>query len=158
LYDPSVAPPGCHILIVQKLVDVDYRATTDWQAHKAAIEAGILSDLERIVPGLAAKTEVSLSATAQTSWRYTLNEAGAMLGWEMSPDQLGTNRPSTTGPIENLHFVGHWTQPGGGITPVMVSAIQVAAAVGAPRRWELPRAGHPRSLATSLRGVVAECR
>jgi len=47
----------------------------------------------------------------------------------MSPEQLGENRVGITGPIENLFFTGHWTQPGGGITPVIVSAMQVAKAV-----------------------------
>ena len=49
-----------------------------------------------------------------------------MLGWEMSPDQLGESRPGIVGPLKNLYFTGHWTQPGGGITPVIVSAMQVA--------------------------------
>jgi prolycopene isomerase len=49
-----------------------------------------------------------------------------MLGWEMSPDQLGNKRPGVRSPINNLYFVGHWVQPGGGITPVFISAIQAA--------------------------------
>jgi hypothetical protein len=49
-----------------------------------------------------------------------------MLGWEMSPDQLGERRPALNGLVKNLYFTGHWTQPGGGITPVIVSAMQVA--------------------------------
>ena len=52
-----------------------------------------------------------------------------MLGWEMSPDQLGEHRVGFEGPLDNLFFTGHWTQPGGGITPVIVSAMQVAKAV-----------------------------
>ena len=69
--------------------------------------------------------------SAHTSWRYTLNHAGAMLGWEMSPDQIGDMRPSTRSAVANLHFVGHWAQPGGGITPVIASAMQVASAITA---------------------------
>jgi prolycopene isomerase len=52
-----------------------------------------------------------------------------MLGWEISPDQLGENRPDIKGPIDNLDFTGHWVQPGGGITPVIISAMQVADVV-----------------------------
>jgi phytoene dehydrogenase-like protein len=44
----------------------------------------------------------------------------------MSPDQLGEHRPALNGLVKNLYFTGHWTQPGGGITPVIVSAMQVA--------------------------------
>jgi hypothetical protein len=31
--------------------------------------------------------------------------------------------------VKNLYFVGHWTQPGGGITPVIVSAMRVAKSI-----------------------------
>ena len=52
-----------------------------------------------------------------------------MLGWEMSPNQLGENRIGVVGPIKGLYFTGHWVQPGGGITPVIISAVQAAKAV-----------------------------
>jgi phytoene dehydrogenase-like protein len=49
-----------------------------------------------------------------------------MLGWEMSPGQLGERRPAVEGPVRGLYLCGHWTRPGGGITPVIVSAMDVA--------------------------------
>jgi phytoene dehydrogenase-like protein len=57
----------------------------------------------------------------------------------MSPEQLGERRPDISGVagnIRNLYFVGHWTRPGGGITPVIVSAQKVAAAVVRAARAE----------------------
>src|ERR1044071_5981397 len=83
------------------------------------------------MPGFSEKVVVSLSASAHTSYRYTLNHRGAMLGWQMSPDQLGARRPALNGLVKNLYFVGHWTQPGGGITPVIVSAMRVAETIAA---------------------------
>jgi prolycopene isomerase len=129
LFDCDIAPPGAHILIVQKLTDIDYSAVEDWAAHKASVEDYINANLERIIPGFARHVVVKLSASALTSYRYTLNHCGAMLGWELAPDQLGALRPDVTSPIKSLYFVGHWTQPGGGITPVMVSATRVARLV-----------------------------
>jgi phytoene desaturase len=126
LYEPAMAPQGGHIVIVQKLTDIDYDSIGDWSTHKAAVEAYIMQNLERVMPGFAEKIVVKLSASALTSHRFTLNHRGAMLGWEMSPDQLGDRRPALNGMLKNLYFVGHWTQPGGGITPVIVSAMQVA--------------------------------
>jgi prolycopene isomerase len=152
LYEPAMAPPGCHVIILQKLVDLDFGSVTDWAAHKAAIESKCLLDLERMIPGVNSRILVKLSATAHTSWRYTLNERGAMLGWEMSPDQLGESRPPTAAPIRNLHFVGHWTRPGGGITPVLVSAIKVAEDV-ASLRIETPN-----WVPTPLETAFEECR
>ena len=69
------------------------------------------------------------SASALTSWRFTGNYHGAMLGWEMSPDQLADGRPAAECVVRNLYFTGHWTRPGGGITPVIVSAVDVARAI-----------------------------
>ncbi len=126
LFEPALAPSGGQIVIVQKLTDLDYEAMIDWTAHKLTIEQYIITNLERRIPGLQEKIAVKLSASALTSHKYTLNHHGAMLGWEMSPDQLGSKRPDVVGPIKNLYFVGHWTQPGGGITPVIVSAMRAA--------------------------------
>ena len=49
-----------------------------------------------------------------------------MLGWEMSPGQLGKARPPMETPIENLYLAGHWTRPGGGVTPAIISGHRVA--------------------------------
>jgi phytoene dehydrogenase-like protein len=139
LYEPNMAPPGGQVIIVQKVQELDYSAITDWARHKAEVDGFILNNLERLVPGIRDKIVVHTSASARTSWRFTLNYQGAMLGWEMSPAQLGTLRPALASAVRDLYFVGHWTQPGGGITPVIVSAQQAAQAVmvggdGGPRR------------------------
>jgi phytoene dehydrogenase-like protein len=44
----------------------------------------------------------------------------------MSPEQLGADRPNVSSQVPGLYFVGHWARPGGGITPVIVSAMEVA--------------------------------
>jgi prolycopene isomerase len=121
-----VARNGGQIVVIQKVLDLDYDAIDDWPAHKAEIERYIMGHLERVMPGFRDHIVVNLSASALTSHRFTLNHQGAMLGWAMSPDQLGNQRFDITGPIENLAFVGHWVQPGGGITPVIISAMKVA--------------------------------
>jgi prolycopene isomerase len=126
LYEPALARHGGHIVIIQKVLDIDYDAIDDWAAHKAEVERYIMEHLERMIPGFTDKVVVKSSASALTSSRYTLNYHGAMLGWEMSPDQLGSHRLDVVSPIDRLYFVGHWVQPGGGITPVIVSALKVA--------------------------------
>jgi len=126
MYEPAMAPPGGQIVIVQKLTDINYEAIDDWAAHKAGVEDYILRKLEQLMPGFSKRIVVKSSASALTSYRFTRNLHGAMLGWEMSPDQLGDGRPGLNSLVRNLYFTGHWTQPGGGITPVIVSAMQVA--------------------------------
>jgi phytoene desaturase len=147
MFDPEVAPPGHDILIVQKWGTANFDQIQDWQAHKMKTEGYIMEQLRRLIPGLDEKIVLHCSATAHTSYRYTLNYRGAMLGWEMSPDQLGPLRPANQTPIENLYLVGHWTRPGGGITPVIVSAQRVADMV-------LSR----RDLAEAAQGAVEEVR
>ena len=128
-FDPSIAPPGCQILIVQKLTPVRLEEVTDWAAHKAEVEGRILERLREVLPGIDRHIVVRLSASAWTSYYYTNNWQGAMLGWEMSPGQLGSARLPNATPVENFYLVGHWTQPGGGITPVIISAQRVARLV-----------------------------
>jgi phytoene dehydrogenase-like protein len=125
-FDPAIAPAGCQILIVQKLVPVDFKAIRDWAAHKESVEGAIMERLCAILPAIGDHIVVRLSATAMTSFRYTGNFQGAMLGWEMSPEQLGAGRLAVTTPVRNLYLTGHWTEPGGGITPVIVSALRVS--------------------------------
>jgi phytoene dehydrogenase-like protein len=148
LYEPAMAPPGGQVLIVQKALEMDYDAVADWTLHKQAVEGFVLGHLERLLPGIGRRIVVRSSATAHTSWRFTLNHQGAMLGWEMSPGQLGAGRPDLTGPVAGLYTVGHWTRPGGGITPVIVSAQQVARLVAAA-------GADSRRVAVSAAGQVA---
>src|ERR1700720_469552 len=129
LHEPAMAPPGGQVLIVQKVLEMDYAAVTDWPEHKRRVESFVLGHLSRMMPGIEDKMVVRTSASAQTAWRFTLNHQGAMLGWEMSPDQLGAGLPDLASPVRNLFFAGHWVRPGGGITPVIVSAQHAAQAV-----------------------------
>ena len=128
-FDPLIAPPGCQILIVQRLTPVRIEEINDWQAHKQSVENNTMGRLRQILPGIDSHIVVKLSASAMTSYRFTNNWQGAMLGWEMSPGQLAEGRLPNTTPVKNLFLVGHWTQPGGGITPVIVSAQRVARAI-----------------------------
>ena len=129
MYEPAMAPPGGQVIILQRIMNLRYDEVPDWAAHKAEIEQDLMDRLEQVMPGVSQHLVLQQSASALTSWRFTLNHHGAMLGWEMSPDQLGEARPSVEGPVRNLFFTGHWTRPGGGITPVIVSAMDVAAAI-----------------------------
>ena len=112
---------------------LSFKRVEDWSAHKGKIDRFVQGHLEGMVPDFSKRVEVQMSASAMTSYRYTLNQSGAMLGWEMSPDQLGKHRPGVEGPIEGLYYCGHWTRPGGGITPVIVSAMQAAGKVTGER-------------------------
>jgi prolycopene isomerase len=128
-FDPDIAPPGHQIVIIQKLIPQRIDEVEDWTAHKRKIEEYVMSRLRDIIPGIEEHTVVRLAASALTSYKFTGNYQGAMLGWEMSPEQLGAGRLPFYTPVDNVLLVGHWTQPGGGITPVIISAQRVARAI-----------------------------
>src|SRR6202166_3522133 len=157
-YEPAMAPPGGQGLIVKKVLNMDYdaaEASGGWPSHKEAVDSFVLGRLERLLPGIGARIVVRSSASARTSWRFTLNHQGAMLGWEMSPEQVGAGRPDLTGPLAGLYTVGHWTRPGGGITPVIVSA-QLAAALASGNRKALSiMHSKDQSLSADPRGGAA---
>jgi phytoene dehydrogenase-like protein len=155
LYEPELAPPGGQILIVQKVQELDFAAVSDWERHKHEVERFVFAHLERMLPGIGSRIVVSTSATARTAWRFTRNLGGAMLGWEMSPDQLGELRPAIEGALPGLILVGHWTRPGGGITPVIVSAQQAAERVLAASRPERSRPSSRARAASVATSTVA---
>ena len=125
MYEPKMAPPGGQVIILQRIMEIGYDRIADWAAHKMRVEDDLVARLEAVIPGVSEHIVTRQSASALTSWRFTLNLQGAMLGWEMSPGQLGDTRPPIEGPVGNLYLCGHWTRPGGGITPVIVSAVDV---------------------------------
>lgn len=140
LFDPDLAPPGGQIVILQKVVDIELGssdASSDPARRKAEIERYVLAQFERVLPGVSRAIVSRSSASERTAERFTRNRAGAMLGWEMAPDQLGSRRPDVASPFPNLHFVGHWTRPGGGVAPVFVSAMRAAEAILGGRRSTL---------------------
>lgn len=126
LFEPKMAPPGGQVLIVQKVLEMDFEKVDDWDRHKQEIDAFVWAGLRELLPDVERRVVTWSSASARTSQRFTGNFQGAMLGWEMSPEQLAEGRPDTVIPIQGLYFTGHWTRPGGGITPVIVSAMRVA--------------------------------
>ena len=136
LYEPALAPEGCHVLVVQKVIEFDFDTVQDWAAHKQSIEEFVYTELEKIVPDFQSRIVVSLSASAKTSQRFTKNFQGAMIGFEMSPEQLGDQRPAIETPIENLLLTGQWTRPGGGITPVVISAMRCAQKILGQDRFD----------------------
>ena len=128
---------------------MDYEAVDDWPEHKRGIESFALDHLESLIPGIGEKIVVSTSASARTSWRFTLEPTGRHAGLgdvaRAARRRAARHRDAHPEPL----LVGHWTRPGGGITPVIVSAQQVAAAVVQGTR---EAAAPPADRAAALRG------
>jgi len=131
LEDPSLAPPGHHILTVSSVctehVDDDGEMYTDkWSRRRAEYEAEVLLWLSKIIPGIVECVVTRDTATRRTVHRYTANSRGAVYGWDCAPGQFGRDRLEIETPFENLFLCGHWTEPGPGVAAVAFSGAMAA--------------------------------
>jgi prolycopene isomerase len=131
--DPSLAPPGQHILSV--LINVPYHYQGKWGGGdlekyrhiKEDFSQRILRQLEsKLIPGLRNHLLFYEAATPLTLERYTGNELGAMYGLASTPQQVGNLRPPHQTPIPGLYQVGHYTRPSHGIVGASLSGFIAA--------------------------------
>jgi prolycopene isomerase len=85
--------------------------------------------LYRAFPELDGRITFLERASPRTLERFTGNPNGAAYGWDMTPEQMGRNRPDHRTPVDGLFLSGHWTQPGAGAGGVIVSGVQTAQLV-----------------------------
>jgi prolycopene isomerase len=133
LLDPSLAPPGQHLIKV--LVNVPYHHQGKWGKGNAEKYHRIKEDFsQKIIQQLEAKFIPDLrnhllffeAATPLTLERYTGNEMGAMYGLASTPQQVGNLRPRHQTPIQGLFQVGHYTRPSHGIVGASLSGLFTA--------------------------------
>jgi prolycopene isomerase len=131
--DPSLAPPGQHILSV--LINVPYHYQGKWgggdaeKYHhiKEEFSQKVLHQLEsKLIPNLRDHLLFYEAATPLTLERYTGNEMGAMYGLASTPQQVGNLRPPHQTPIPGLFQVGHYTRPSHGIVGASLSGFIAA--------------------------------
>jgi all-trans-retinol 13,14-reductase len=127
LADPSLAPPGRHVVLLTTLCPYDIGES--WRTAKPRFQEKLLERAERRFPGLGKHLLWLESGSPRTLERYTLNHAGAAYGWAPTPEQIGPNRPGVRGVLPGLYHAGHWTRPGGGVAAVSVSGLLAAQAV-----------------------------
>jgi prolycopene isomerase len=131
LADPSLAPAGEQILMLTALVRYD---ALPWRDCKRAMTNTLVAIADRYIGGLESHIRFREGASPRTIERYTRNTSGALYGWELSPRNVGPGRPATQTPVDGLHLVGHWTQPGGGVYGVVTSGVQAARTILGHRR------------------------
>jgi len=133
MLDPSLAPPGQHLLSV--LVNVPYHYRGKWgggnienyRQIKEDFSQKLLHQLEsKLIPGLRSRLLFYEAATPMTLERYTGNELGAMYGLASTPKQVGNLRPPHQTPVPGLFQVGHYTRPSHGIVGASLSGFIAA--------------------------------
>jgi prolycopene isomerase len=124
MHDPSLAPPGEHLVMLTSLMPYDIGEP--WSAARPRLEELALQELERTVPGLRESATFVESATPETFERYTLSQRGAAYGWANTPAQTTPKRLARTLGIEGLFLAGHWTEPGTGCLRSIYSGLLAA--------------------------------
>ena len=122
ILDPSLAPPGRHVMSVyMQFAPYKLASGRNWTSMRDTLVTTVLRTLERYAPGVTALIEgqrVLTPVDLETTYGLT---GGHILHGEPSLDQLFTMRPvlgwaQYKTPIEGLFLCGGGTHPGGGLT------------------------------------------
>jgi phytoene dehydrogenase-like protein len=122
LHDPSLAPPGRHVMSVY-MQFAPYRLSHGriWSRERDALASAVMRTIEEYAPGvsqLVQHTRVVTPVDLEETYGLT---GGHILHGEPSLDQIFTMRPilgwaQYRTPIEGLYVCGAGTHPGGGLT------------------------------------------
>ena len=128
-YGSAFAPPGKTVVQAMLDADWDYWAALRedrprYNAEKERVAAEILERLEDHYPGIAGQVEVIDVATPYTTWRYTRNWRGSIMGWLPSPKAMLTAMRRTLPGLRDFYMAGQWITPGGGVPTCIVSGRQ----------------------------------
>lgn len=128
--DPSLAPPGCHLLVAWVPVwTPNFPAFTDEGGRRGLEEAMALAvkqELRRLVPHLDERVVFQERITPFHLNRLTSNPYGAAFGFLPSPEQHLFRRPDIRTPLRNLYLVGAWSRYGLGLEGAVVNAMLAA--------------------------------
>jgi phytoene dehydrogenase-like protein len=121
LADPSLAPPGAHVLSIYAQYAPHTLREGTWETARAAFLAAVLETLDRYMPGvrgLIVEAEVLTPADLEREWGMA---GGHIHHGELALDQLFTMRPllgwsQYRTPIEGLWLCSAGTHPGLGLT------------------------------------------
>ena len=121
LADPSLAPPGRHVMSVYVQFAPYRLAHGDWSTKRDALADIVLRTLDRYSPGIAAAVEHRQVITPVDLEHDFGLTGGHVFHGEPALDQLFSMRPvlgwaQYRTPVARLYLCGAGTHPGGGIT------------------------------------------
>ncbi len=139
-HDKGLAPEGKNSIIVQIPMPYDWlngwgtgtsdpeARTEEYRELKRKVLEDVISDTERIIPGLRERVEFADLATPRTLARLTLNPRGSIMGWsyDMYRTPLFGRFARFTTPVKNLYLAGHYSIWPGGIVFSALSGKLVA--------------------------------
>lgn len=128
-YGSAFAPPGKTVVQVMVDADWDYWATLHedyprYVAEKERVATEVLARVEARYPGIRGLVEMTDVATPYTTWRYTRNWRGSIMGWLPTPAAIMTPMRRTLPGLRNFYMAGQWVMPGGGVPTCILSGRQ----------------------------------
>jgi len=117
--DPTLAPKG-HSTLVMTIM-VNWKSDRDWRVHGDEIAEEMIDIVAKKVPNIREHIKVKHIFTPESLESATNSTDGSMYGWENNPKQVLTRRFPNTSFLKNFYHVGHWSQPGTGVTVAVMS-------------------------------------
>jgi phytoene dehydrogenase-like protein len=139
--DPSMAPPGRHVMSVYlQFAPYKLAAGRSWTTARDLLAPAVVRTLERYAPGIGGLIQAHrVLSPADLEATYGLT-GGHIFHGEPSLDQLFTMRPilgwaQYRTPIDGLFLCGSGTHPGGGLTAAcgQNAAREIVRAIRKPR-------------------------
>lgn len=118
-----------------------YHRNPAYRSVKDAFAERLVDAAERMIPGIRQHIVWQEASTPITHERYTLSTGGTSYGIEISPDQIGPNRPGHATEVAGLYLTGANTQSGHGISGVIRSGIDCAGVIAGRDLFTEVRAG-----------------
>ncbi|WP_319414767.1 NAD(P)/FAD-dependent oxidoreductase [Marispirochaeta aestuarii] len=125
-FDPTLAPKGKTLLIVQYETDYDYwknlkKEPDRYTKEKERITAEVIAGLEQRFNGITGRIEMTDVATPITWERYTGNWRGSYEGWLFDAESFTSSMKKTLPGLKKFYMAGQWVNPGGGIPTAVMS-------------------------------------
>ncbi|MHA1934282.1 MAG: phytoene desaturase family protein [Candidatus Thorarchaeota archaeon] len=119
-YGDAFAPEGK--TVIQVMLETDWEYWNNLQMNreqydneKERLAAEVIKRLDDFYPGIASQIEQIDVATPFTTWRYTLNDKGSPMGWQMTNSTIMEQVPRALPGLQNFLMAGQWVLPGGGV-------------------------------------------
>ncbi len=139
----GLAPPGRAALVIRVPADHPHFArfsllpsmrTSEYEYYKASLGSALVSEVERVLPGLRKATVVMDVATPLTFAEWSMRPLGSVAGWSQRGEDMRdhTVRPLVRTPVRGLFMAGHqaysWLYHGG-VTSAVLSGAEAARSV-----------------------------
>ena len=119
-YSDAFAPSGKSV--IQVMIETDWEYWSElrenyeqYKNEKDKVADEIIARLDRFYPGISSQVEMTDVATPYTTWRYTLNDRGSPMGWQLTKSSIMELIPRTLPGLNNFYMAGQWVLPGGGV-------------------------------------------